>query len=245
MIPYFAPLVFHLGALEVRGFGIAVCLAILVSHSLALHRAGTLGLDAKRMSWLYAGGAAAGALAGHLWSILVGESATGPFKIWSGQSAAGCTLGALLVILFILWRWGAVGWLYLDALAFAFPFAWILVRIGCFLAHDHLGARTASALGVQFPEGTRFDLGLIEALLALLASVCVVLVASRLKMPGQLFGFLLLLAGAARVLVSAASDSGFNTRAAGFVVALLGLSVFFWRSPQTRKQKKFHTELAR
>jgi phosphatidylglycerol:prolipoprotein diacylglycerol transferase len=238
MIPYFSPPVFHIGALEVRGFGVLACLAILAGYSLALRRARTLGLDPRRMSWIFAGGAGAAAVAGHLWSIRVSESAAGPFEIWSGQSAAGFTAAALLVILLILWRCGSDGWRYLDALAFAFPFAWTLVRTGCFLAHDHIGARTASALGVRFPEGTRFDLGLLEALLALMASVCVSLFARSFKLPGQMFGFMMLLAGAARVLVSAASESGFTTRAGGIVLALLGLAVLVWRSAQTRKHEE-------
>jgi phosphatidylglycerol:prolipoprotein diacylglycerol transferase len=236
MIPYFAPPVFHIGALEVRGFGVAVCLAILVGYSLALRRARALGLDQRRMSWIFAGGAAMAALAGHLWSVFANESSAGPFEIWRGQSAAGFTAGALLTILFV-WR-RSDGLHYLDALAFAFPFAWTLVRTGCFLAHDHIGARTASPLGVRFPDGTRFDLGLLEALMALMASVCVALFARRFKLPGQMFGFMMLLAGAARVVVSTASESGFTTRAGGIVLALLGLSVLVWRSPKTRKHQE-------
>jgi phosphatidylglycerol:prolipoprotein diacylglycerol transferase len=223
MIPYFSPPVFHIGALEVRGFGVLACLAILAGYSLALRRARTLGLDQRRMSWIFAGGAGAAAVAGHAWSILANESSAGAFEIWRGQSAAGFTAGALLTILLVLWRWGSSGLRYVDALAFAFPFAWTLVRTGCFLAHDHIGVRTGSALGVRFPEGTRFDLGLLEALLALLASVAAVLFARRFKLPGQMFGFMMLLAGAARLVVSAASESGFTTRAGGIALALLGL----------------------
>jgi phosphatidylglycerol:prolipoprotein diacylglycerol transferase len=224
MIPYLAPPVFQIGGLEVRGFGLAVCLAILAFHSLALRRARTLGLDVKRMSWLYAGGAAAAALTGHLWSILAGESAAGPFEIWSGQSAAGFIVGALLVVLYILWRWGAAGMPYVDALAFAFPFAWTLVRTGCFLAHDHIGARTASPLGVQFPSGTRFDLGLIEAVLALQACGAVILFSRRIRQPGRMFGLMTLFAGAGRVLLSAASESASVTRTGGLLLAVIGLA---------------------
>jgi phosphatidylglycerol:prolipoprotein diacylglycerol transferase len=227
MIPYFSPPIFHIGALEVHAFGVAVCLAILAGHSLALRRARTLGLDEKRMSWIYAGVAAAAAVAGHLWAIVATGWPVGPFEIWRGQSAAGFTAGALLTIVFVLWRFGPDAWRYLDALAFAFPFAWTLVRTGCFLAHDHVGALTSSALGVRFPEGTRFDLGLLEALLALIAAAGVVLYSRRAKLPGRMFGFLLLLAGAARVLISAASESSsaFTTGFEGILLALLGGAV--------------------
>ena len=52
----------------------------------------------------------------------------------------------------------------LDTIAFALPFGWMIGRFGCFLAHDHRGDLTASWIAVQFPEGPRFDLGLIEFL---------------------------------------------------------------------------------
>jgi phosphatidylglycerol:prolipoprotein diacylglycerol transferase len=53
---------------------------------------------------------------------------------------------------------------HLDAAATAFPFAWILGRTGCFLSRDHPGRFTTSWLGVEYPDGVRYDLGLIEAL---------------------------------------------------------------------------------
>jgi hypothetical protein len=73
MIPYFSPPVFHIGALEVHAFGLAVCLAILAGHPLALRRARTLGLDERRMSGIYAGVAVAAAVAGHLGAMALGR----------------------------------------------------------------------------------------------------------------------------------------------------------------------------
>jgi hypothetical protein len=43
-------------------------------------------------------------------------------------------------------------WAYLDALAFAFPFAWMLARAGCALGHEH--------------PGRYIDLGLVECIAA-------------------------------------------------------------------------------
>jgi phosphatidylglycerol---prolipoprotein diacylglyceryl transferase len=239
MIPYFSPPVFHIGALEVHGFGVAVCLAILAGHSLALRRARTLGLDERRMSWIYACGAVAAAVAGHLWAMARTGSPAGLFEIWRGQSAAGFTAVVLLTVLFVLWRYSSDGWRYLDAFAFAFPFGWTLVRTGCFLAHDHIGVRTASPLGVRFPDGTRFDLGLLEALLALMAIVGVVLYSRRPKLPGQMFGFLLLMAGTARISIAAVSESSptFTTCFGGVVLALLGGAILASRRAAERPPK--------
>jgi len=52
----------------------------------------------------------------------------------------------------------------LDSMAYAAPFAWLPGRLGCALAHDHAGLFTENWLGVQFREGTRYDLGLVEFL---------------------------------------------------------------------------------
>jgi phosphatidylglycerol---prolipoprotein diacylglyceryl transferase len=207
MIPYIPPPVFHLGGIDVRAFGVAACLAILVGHSLALRYAESWGLDPGRLSWIYAGGAALAAVTGHLWYAAANQSYGSLFQIWRGQSSSGFIVGALLTILFVLSRWGREGWRYLDGLAFAFPFAWTLVRIGCFLAHDHIGARTSSPLGVQFPGGGRFDLGLLEAIMAAAACSLVYISSRRFKLPGQLFGLMVLLAGIGRLLVSAASGN--------------------------------------
>jgi len=86
------------------------------------------------------------------------------------------------------------------------------------------GAPTSSALGVRFPDGTRFDLGLLEALLALMAAAAVVLFSRQPRPPGQRFGFLLLLAGAARISIAGASESSlaFTTAFEGCVLAMLG-----------------------
>jgi phosphatidylglycerol:prolipoprotein diacylglycerol transferase len=37
-------------------------------------------------------------------------------------------------------------------------------RLGCALAHDHRGLWTTNWIAVKFPEGSRYDLGLIEFL---------------------------------------------------------------------------------
>jgi phosphatidylglycerol:prolipoprotein diacylglycerol transferase len=56
---------------------------------------------------------------------------------------------------------------YADSLAFGLAPGWLFGRLGCFTAHDHPGRFTDFFLGVQYPEGTRHDLGLEEALWAL------------------------------------------------------------------------------
>src|SRR5882724_12377440 len=50
----------------------------------------------------------------------------------------------------------------LEIITFCLPFPWVFGRLGCFLMHDHRGEFTTNWIAVQFPEGPRYDLGLIE-----------------------------------------------------------------------------------
>ena len=49
-------------------------------------------------------------------------------------------------------------------IAYSLPFAWMLGRLGCALAHDHRGLWSTNWIAVRFPEGARYDLGLVEFL---------------------------------------------------------------------------------
>ena len=55
---------------------------------------------------------------------------------------------------------------YFDIGALGLWLGWGVGRIGCFLIHDHPGTLTHFALGVKYPDGVRFDLGLLESILA-------------------------------------------------------------------------------
>ncbi|MBI2037663.1 MAG: prolipoprotein diacylglyceryl transferase [Candidatus Magasanikbacteria bacterium] len=54
---------------------------------------------------------------------------------------------------------------YIDIAALGLWLGWGIGRIGCFLIHDHPGTLTSFVLGVKYPDGARFDLGLMESIL--------------------------------------------------------------------------------
>lgn len=54
---------------------------------------------------------------------------------------------------------------YLDVGVLGLWLGWGIGRIGCFLTHQHPGKLTNFVLGVRYPDGTRFDLGLFESIL--------------------------------------------------------------------------------
>ncbi len=73
-----------------------------------------------------------------------------------------------------------------DLLLTALPLGWMVGRIGCFLIHDHPGRLTQSWWGVQYPGGSRFDLGLFESLIGALLFLVAVFVLGRYgkRLPG-------------------------------------------------------------
>ncbi len=119
----------------------------------------------------------------------------------------------------------------LDALAYAAPFACCLGRAGCFLAHDHRGIATTSWIGVQFPEGTAYDLALVELLF--LGPLCVVFwwLGSRQQPLGMFFGLFGCLYGAFRIGIGSLNyGSHFDAPA-----MMMAVSVVVWAfSPRAR-----------
>ena len=57
-----------------------------------------------------------------------------------------------------------------NAAAWVFPFPWILVRLGCFLAHDQQARPHHGPLAVNYPNGPSHDLALYEILYAVTLS---------------------------------------------------------------------------
>lgn len=160
MIPYFEQPVLPLGPLKIHAFGVLVAIAMLVGIQMTLARCRKLSLDQDVCADLLFCTLIAGFVSAHLVSVLVyfpGEVAKNPWmllKIWENISSYGGILGALFGIwLFFRWKSSSlppgIGWKYLDAMAYVFPFAWAIGRLGCTVAHDHPGSITHFPLGVS------------------------------------------------------------------------------------------------
>jgi phosphatidylglycerol:prolipoprotein diacylglycerol transferase len=89
-------------------------------------------------------------------------------------------------------------WRFFDCVGFAFPFGWIFGRAGCALAHDHLGVLSSHWLAVRFPEGPRFDLGLLELLYTLAIAMGFFIIRNRPLPPGIFAGLFLAAYGPVR-----------------------------------------------
>ena len=173
MIPYFEQPKLHLGPITIHAFGALVAIGILLAFRLIRRRAPQLGLDpvlAERLAMRMV-------IVGFICAHVVDRIAYFPrdvlahplslLYIWESISSFGGFLGATLVAIWFVrgQRDRELGWRYLDVIAWAFPAAWLLGRMGCALAYDHPGYATNFFLAQRYSDHVvRHNLGLDEAL---------------------------------------------------------------------------------
>jgi phosphatidylglycerol:prolipoprotein diacylglycerol transferase len=169
MIPYFEQPVLPIGPVKIHAFGVLVAVSMLVGIRMALGRCRKLSLDTDLCADLLFYMLIAAFVSAHLFAVLAyfpGEVAKNPLillKIWENISSFGGILGALFGI-WLFFRWksphlpAGTRWKYLDVIAFVFPFAWAIGRLGCVFAHDHPGTVTRFPLGVSLsaPEARAY-----------------------------------------------------------------------------------------
>jgi len=161
MIPYFPQPKVHLfGPLTVHAFGTIVAAAVIVGWQMIVARARTKRLDPEPVQDLLSYVVLCGFVVAHLYSVLAyfpREAMRNPLlllKFWEDISSFGGFVGGLLGLwLFFRFRARDVDATtrlrYLDAIAYAFPFAWAIGRIACTVAHDHPGTVTTFPLGIS------------------------------------------------------------------------------------------------
>jgi len=210
MFPYIQLPDWHFGPFGLHPFGPLVAIGIAVSFQIAVWRAKRWGVAREAIAEMCLWIAGVGFVTAHLARIPYLEDPvhsvlSNPLflmQIFNGQASFGGFLGGALGAWIFFRRRkldGSARWKLLDAIGFAIPFGWFFGRVGCYLVHDHPGLRTASWLGVKYPGGARFDLGLIEALFLILLGASFVLLARSARPAGFFFGAFLAIYGAFRV----------------------------------------------
>ena len=202
MIPYFEQPRLSLGLFTIHAFGVMVALAVLVGHRVFKARVARDGYDVllgeRLLTWVLVGGF----IGAHLVDRLVyfpAETMRDPWslvRIWDGLSSFGGFLGGVAAAIAFIRRQGPgfPTWEYLDAVAYCFPFGWILGRTGCFLAFDHPGRETDFFLGQQNEEGKVIhNLGLEEALFTIALAALFYVLGRRRRYAGFFLGLLPLL----------------------------------------------------
>jgi phosphatidylglycerol---prolipoprotein diacylglyceryl transferase len=233
MIPYFPQPVLHLGLFEIHAFGALAALAVLVGGRLILRRAHGQGIPVEQMFrfcfWVYAS-----AIVGAYFSKTIFDDfpafladPSRIFRVSLGvRSVGGISCGFLAALVWC--RYHRLTWLdtmrRMDIIAYAMPLAWMIGRLGCTLAHDHRGLASTSWIAVKFPEGPRYDLGLIEFLFLIGMTIAFHLLDRRARPVGFYFGLYGVVYGGFRIWLDTlhVQPMRFYGGMAGVVVGLLG-----------------------
>ena len=153
-----------------------VAVSVLAGLELGRRRFRRLGLEpsiGEGAAWYTV---VAGFVGAHLFSVLFyfpREVVDRPLilcRLWEDISSFGGIIGGLIGIWLFL-RFKALGLtasvrlIYLDAIAFVFPFALAIGRIACSLAHDHPGTVTSFPLAISLksPEAHAYIVGVYRA----------------------------------------------------------------------------------
>jgi len=220
VIPYYPQPVWSWGPFTIHAFGVAAAAALLIGYWLVSTHASRHGIApeyARRIFAITILGGLTGAL---LWSRIQGTP---------GISTTGVTLASFAILAAIGARDPDRFWSTLDLFGYALPFVYAIARFGCFLAHDHIGALTHSWLGVRFPEGTRFDLGLLYLISALATAAIVVWLNHRRPQPGVVFLTTITLLACSRLAILELSTPLQSDVFITTAIALLGITLLTFR----------------
>lgn len=196
MLPYFHLSSFALGPLKIHVWGLFVAVGFLIGLLIARARAKKENIKIETVESLILWIVISSLIFSRLFYVLFGGE-LGVFlaqpwlilAIWQGgMMSTGGFFGTAIALLVFYKKCRRQRhpehvsgspiqnfWLYADILSYSFPFGWLIGRIGCFLTHLHPGRLTNSILGVNFTEGARLDMAILEVLILLpLASLFIV-----------------------------------------------------------------------
>jgi phosphatidylglycerol:prolipoprotein diacylglycerol transferase len=236
MLPCYPQPVFHLGPFEIHAFGILAAIAVVVGGRCILLRAHRQGIPAEQMFrfcfWVYIR-----AMAGAFLSKIVLDDFPAffvdpvhAFRVNMGvRSVGGITSGFLAGLVWCRYhKLSALDTMRrLDIIAYAMPLGWMIGRLGCALAHDHRGLASTSWVAVAFPEGPRYDLGLIEFLFLICMVSAFWFLDRRPRPVGFSFGLFGVVYGGFRIWLDTlhVQPARFYGGAAGVLVGLAGFAV--------------------
>lgn len=147
-IPFWHPDAISLGPLELHPFGILVATGVLLGVHIMRRWADRDGLEDRHVQGLVWYCVGIGFICAHVFDVLAyqpGKLADDPlllFKLWQGISSYGGFLGGVIGYCLYVWRYKIPVGPYADACLIAFIPGFTFGRMGCTVAHDHIGAYT-------------------------------------------------------------------------------------------------------
>jgi phosphatidylglycerol---prolipoprotein diacylglyceryl transferase len=173
MIPYFFLDTISAGPLTFQVWGLFVSFGASMSLLMLLNLAKKRGLARDFVYDLFIWLLLGGILGARIVHVLFYEPMyyfahpAEMLAFWQGgASSLGGFLGAAAALM-ILMKINKLSWRdilpYADLAGVVLWLGWAIGRLGCFMIHDHPGIFTNNFFAVNFPGGTRFDLGLVES----------------------------------------------------------------------------------
>ncbi len=146
------PFVFHLGPLEITGYGLMMMVAFLMGGWLIALELKRRGLSEDYAADMIAAAVIGGIVGAKLWYVAVSQDLGALFSrgglVWYGGF-----LGGTAAVILNGWRLKVpIRWT-MQLAAPALPAAYALGRIGCFLVNDDYGRPTDLPWAVKFPQG--------------------------------------------------------------------------------------------
>lgn len=172
MIPYIRPEPIALfGGLKLQPFGMLVVTGVLAGAWLVRRRAREAGIALQEVQDMIFWAVIPGFIMAHWWTVILyhpewleSRGWIVLLKFWEGLSSFGGFFGAFLGLAFYF-RGRKKSWIpQAEIILQGLTLGWIFGRLGCTVVHDHPGQFSDFFLAVQYPEGSRFDLGLLEFL---------------------------------------------------------------------------------
>jgi phosphatidylglycerol:prolipoprotein diacylglycerol transferase len=207
MIPYFTIPSIHLfGPVSLHFYGVLMVLGIVLAYRVILKGARDAGITRQEMQGALICAFVVGTVGAHVIEVLLYQPELvrqrGPFvffQVFTGLSSIGAFFGGLLGLYLYFKRRHQPWILHFSIIAEGFVVLWAFVRLGCTLAHDHLGAKTSFLLAFNYPSGPRHNLGFYEFLMVILVLFPLTMIHRRRQtQPNDYVGSILLAYGSLR-----------------------------------------------
>jgi phosphatidylglycerol:prolipoprotein diacylglycerol transferase len=240
MIPFTAEPEIRIGSHQITIYAALMVSGILVGRTILMRRARRFGFTEAEITPIYLTMLIAGLAGAVVAQAFITRTGLALDRL--GLASIGGLAGGLLAgIAMCATRCYpfARAFLLLDIIAFAVPFASCVARLGCALAHDHRGLPSESWLAVRFPEGPRWDLGLLEFFFLALLSALFLILDRKLRRPGFFFAVAGILYGGFRIWREALGVAPQVTP--WIVVMILGAGTWIvtsWKSASNRDHLK-------
>ena len=152
------PVLFKIGSITISSYGVMVAIAFLVAYKVSELEFRRKGIDKNLLDPLLIANVVGGVVGAKILFLIenvsFAELIDEPTRyLASGLTFLGGFLGALILILLVIW-WKRVSfWLIADALIPALVIGYAIAKIGCFLVGDDYGPPSDLPWAVAFPKG--------------------------------------------------------------------------------------------